>query len=174
MGMECRRRIGYTYDSVGDIMSRSDVGTHAYGGTGAGPHALSSTAGTVNGAYNYDANGNMSCRNYTGTCSPSSPNITWNSDNLATSVAQGGYTSSFNYAPDKHRYKQVATMAGGTETTIYAGGMEQITDVTGATQYRVTLSAYGRPVMLDTLSTTSGGAPKENQRYLLTDHLEQR
>jgi RHS repeat-associated protein len=169
-----------TYDSVGDILTKSDVGSYAYG-SGAGPHAVTSIAGTVTGGYTYDAKGNMTCRSYTGACS--APNIAWNSDDLVTSITQGGSTSAFSYAPDKHRYKQTATTATGTETTLYAGGMEAVTDASGATQYRVTVSAYGRPVMIDTLtngttppqgcSVTNNptGKPVDCHFFTLTDHL---
>ncbi|MGH7017673.1 MAG: hypothetical protein ACRED8_11420, partial [Caulobacteraceae bacterium] len=51
-----------TYDAEGDILTKSDVGTYSYG-SGAGPHAVTSIAGTLNGVANptfaYDANGAM-------------------------------------------------------------------------------------------------------------------
>ena len=157
-----------TYDSVGDIASKSDVGTYGYTGTGGGPHAVK-TAGT--NTYVYDANGNMTSRSVTVNGTSSSETMTWNSDNLPTAINQDANNySNFSYGPDKHRYKQVAMNAGSSETTLYLGGLEIITDSSG-TWYRHTITAYGKPVLLETLSTNTSGAPKEDQHYLLNDHL---
>lgn len=65
--------------------------------------------------YTYDANGNMTTRN--------GSTIAWTSYNLPASLSAGGYTATFNYAPDRSRWRQVSTYAGATETTIYVGGM---------------------------------------------------
>ncbi len=44
--------------------------------------------------------------------------IQWDSDNLPTSIVENGSnSSSFSYAPDKHRYYQTAMIAGVSETT---------------------------------------------------------
>ncbi len=166
--------VTYGYDNVGDMKCRSDLNggtcnsaSTNYGyGAKAGPHAVTSITGTINGVtnptYTYDANGNR-----TGGAGTA---VSWNSDNLPTSIIQSGSNSStFSYAPDKHRYMQVAMNAGVQETTIYAGGMEIFT-TGGVTKYRHTLSAYGRPVFLEELSN-SASTPKEGQSYLLTDHL---
>ncbi|HEY0282202.1 MAG TPA: Ig-like domain-containing protein, partial [Rhizomicrobium sp.] len=52
------------YDALGNIASKTGVGTYRYAAAGqARPHAVSSITGTVNGAvdpgYSYDANGNL-------------------------------------------------------------------------------------------------------------------
>ncbi|HMW73212.1 MAG TPA: hypothetical protein PKD17_15395, partial [Cellvibrionaceae bacterium] len=44
------------YDAIGNITSKSDVGTYAYSRQGAGPHAVTSAGGN---SYTYDANGSM-------------------------------------------------------------------------------------------------------------------
>lgn len=176
------------YDSVGDIMCKSDVVGSActvgstgytYGGT-AGPHAVTAAGGNT---YTYDANGNMTSRSVTVNGHSSNEKLTWNSDNLPTCIddvdgtCTGGAntnSSAFSYAPDKHRYKQIATTYDGTtstsETTLYVGGLDIITDSSG-TWYRHTISAYGKPVLLETLSNNTSGAPKEDKHYLLNDHL---
>ncbi len=55
-----------TYAASGNILTKTGVGTYSYGTnvtSGAGPHAITSIAGTVNGVtnptYAYDADGNM-------------------------------------------------------------------------------------------------------------------
>ena len=60
--------------------------------------------------------------------------------------------------------------AGSAETTLYVGGLDIITDSSG-TWYRHTITAYGKPVLLETLSNNTSGAPKEDKHYLLNDHL---
>jgi RHS repeat-associated protein len=162
--------VTYSYDSVGDITSRSDVGTYAYGGPH--PHAVTSVSGTTTSSYAYDADGNMFCRDaQASSCSGSgpTPDVSWNSDNLATSISDGTNTNSFAYAPDKHRYKQIAVTPSGTDTTLYIGGLEILTSG-GTTTYKYTLEAYGRPVLLDELKST-GTTPGETKSALLTDHL---
>ena len=73
--------------------------------------------------YAYDSNGNMSTRN--------GSTITWTSYNLPASLSAGGYTATFDYAPDRSRWRQISTYSGGTETTIYVGGlMEKLTTST--------------------------------------------
>jgi len=65
-------------------------------------------------SYGYDANGNMTSRG--------GATIGWSSYNLPTAInAPGGYSAQFAYAPDRSRWRQVSTYAGGTETTIYVG-----------------------------------------------------
>ena len=66
-------------------------------------------------SYAYDANGNMSTRNGAA--------ITWTSYNLPATLSASGYTASFNYAPDRSRWRQIATYSGSTETTIYVAGL---------------------------------------------------
>ena len=73
------------YDALGDITSKSDVGTYTYSGSGAGPHAVTGITGTVNGVTNptftYDGNGNMT--------SGAGRSITWTSFNMASSIVDG-------------------------------------------------------------------------------------
>ena len=54
--------INVTYDDLGNILSKTDIGTYAYGEThgscltgAAGPHAVSSVSGTKTATYCYDA-----------------------------------------------------------------------------------------------------------------------
>ena len=75
-------------------------------------HAVTAAGGN---SYAYDANGNMSTRNGAA--------ITWTSYNLPATLSASGYTASFNYAPDRSRWRQIATYTGSTETTIYVAGL---------------------------------------------------
>lgn len=56
------RTVTLQYNALGNILSKSDVGTYTYGAQGAGqvrPHALQSVAGIFSASYTYDANGNL-------------------------------------------------------------------------------------------------------------------
>ena len=103
------------YDSIGNITSKSDVGTYAYPTTGSPlPHAVSSITGTVNGVVNpsftYDLNGNQTAG--------AGRTLTWTSFNLPKTITQGASTLTFTLDPEHRRIKQVAP----TETTIYLDG----------------------------------------------------
>jgi len=53
----------YSYNAIGNMLSKSDVGTYTYPASGANsvrPHAV--TATTAGWAFGYDANGNMTSR----------------------------------------------------------------------------------------------------------------
>ena len=108
-----------SYDSLGDISSKSDVGTYTYGAGAAGPHAVSSIAGTVNGVVNptftYDANGNMTAGD--------GRSVTYTSFNMAASITEGTTTLGFVYGPEHERYEQcVGGCTSPTTTTIYLNG----------------------------------------------------
>ena len=106
------------YDAIGNVTSRTDVGSYAYHATR--KHAVVSAGSNT---YAYDSNGNMSTRN--------GSTITWTSYNLPASLSAGGYTATFNYAPDRSRWRQISTYSGGNETTIYVGGLvEKLTTST--------------------------------------------
>jgi RHS repeat-associated protein len=50
----------FAYDPVGNLLSKSDVGTYTYPMPGSAlPHAVSAVAGTINSTFTYDANGNV-------------------------------------------------------------------------------------------------------------------
>jgi RHS repeat-associated protein len=148
-----------TYNAVGNITNKSDVGAYTYptpGATSVRPHAVSNAGGT---SYGYDANGNMNSRGGNA--------IVWNSANLPTSISgSSGAVSVFSYGPDRQRWRQQATFSGGgTETTIYIGGlMEKVTNGTG-TYYRHYIAA-GDGTVIHTRSASS----TENY-FIATDHL---
>lgn len=154
--------VTYAYNALGNLTSKSDTGTYTYG-QGAGPHAVTSIVGPAGGTYSYDADGNMTDRN--GTV------IEWNSENRPVDITEdGNNSSSFSYAPDGHRYDQNALIDGVSETTVYVGDFEAISD-NGAITYRHHLMAYGREVAEVDLSNSGSGGVTETVSYILTDHL---
>ena len=117
------RTVGY--DGVGNITSKTGVGTYAYPTPGsARPHAVSSITGTVNGVtnptYTYDANGNLTAG--------AGRTVTPNTFNMAASIVQGSTTVSLFYNSEHSRVAQTTT---GGSSTLYlndpiSGAMEEV------------------------------------------------
>ena len=118
------------YDALGDITSKSDVGTYSYPASGSSsvqPHAVSGITGTVNGVVNptftYDADGNMTAGD--------GRTMTWTSFNMAAPVTEGTTSSAFVYDGNQARLQQcVPNCTSPTTTTTYfneslTGSMEE-------------------------------------------------
>jgi RHS repeat-associated protein len=163
-----------TYDAIGNILTKTGVGTYAYPlARSARPHAVSGVTGTVNGvsnpAYTYDDNGNM----LTG----GARNFTWTSFNMPatlTKIAQAGSpgagTSTFLYGAEHQRVKQTWSGAGKTITTTYVDGgnfEKEVDSATGLTAAKHYVVADGRVVAIH----TSNSNATEDVRYLSSDHL---
>jgi RHS repeat-associated protein len=158
--------LSLTYDSIGNIKSKSDVGTYTYPMSGAGvvrPHAVTAAGAK---SYAYDANGNMITRN--------GDAITWYSYNLPDRINQGSNYSQFYYGAGRGRYKQVAytspggSLPSGTETTLYIGGLfEKVTKPSGVIEYKHYIMAGKEAVAIRTLRSNSAN----DTRYLHKDHL---
>lgn len=91
------------YDMLGNITSKSDVGTYAYPSPGsARPHAVTGITGTVNGVVNptftYDANGNMTAGD--------GRTFTYTSFNMVSQVTVGSNTNAFLYDDQHQRINQ--------------------------------------------------------------------
>jgi hypothetical protein len=50
--------VAVSYDSRGNILSKSDVGAFSYG-VNAGPHAVTAVSGPMTASYTYDAKGSQ-------------------------------------------------------------------------------------------------------------------
>jgi RHS repeat-associated protein len=114
------------YDAIGNVTSRSDIN----GGSTWTYHATKKNAVTVAGTINYayDANGNMTSRN--------GVTQTWTSANLPATLATSSFSTQFSYAPDRSRWKQVATYSGATETTLFIGGLLEKHSVASLTSWK--------------------------------------
>lgn len=97
------------FDELGNIKSKTGAGVYTYHATR--PHVLTTIGAAT---YGYDANGNL--------ISGAAGTFTFNAANLPTRITKGNATLSFSYGPDRARYKQVATVNGQTETTLYVSG----------------------------------------------------
>lgn len=160
-----------TYDDLGNIISKSDVGIYSYNASGASsvrPHAVAaivpSGSGTVNTTYTYDANGNMLTGNGRTT--------SWTSFNMVASITQGTKAVGFDYDGEHARIRQVTSSA----TTLYinapASGIrvEKVTGSGGTVQWNEYLFAGGRMIG-EHFTNISGTSSTMATRYFVTDHL---
>ncbi|KKL66937.1 hypothetical protein LCGC14_2139990, partial [marine sediment metagenome] len=147
-----------SYDLLGNITNKSDVGAYSYGANGAGPHAVTDAGGTT---YSYDANGNN-------TSSTDGRSIAYTTFDKAHTVTKGAHTTTFAYGADRARYKRTDTNVSGTKTTLYIGAVEKITNTDGSKQVKRTIGG----VAIITLEQDSAGVTQsEGINYLYKDHL---
>ena len=162
------------YNAIGNITSKSGVGTYAYPAAGgARPHAVSGVSGTVNGianpAYSYDANGNMQtdgARSFTWT--------SFNMPNALTKTAQAGSpgagTGTFLYGPEHQRVKQTWVDAGKTLSSYYLSEPhfeKEVNSQSGITEYKHYVRVGSGIVAIHTRRSNA----TEDVKYLLADHL---
>lgn len=151
-----------TYDAIGNIITKSDVGTYTY--DPARVHAVASIApsgtGTVTASYSYDGNGNM----LTGR----GRTVTWTSFDMVSQITQGTNWVSFTYDSDRARLKQLSS-DGSTKYYLNdptSGAMAE--KIVGASQ-SVTWNNYimlgGEMVALKVTGATT------QTRYFHKDHL---
>ncbi|MFA6172021.1 MAG: RHS repeat-associated core domain-containing protein [Patescibacteria group bacterium] len=99
----------YSYNAIGNITNKSDVGNYLYQGTNyANPHAATSINGITN---SYDNNGNLT--------SDSTWTHTWDYNNRLTQSNHGTATSTYSYDQDGNRIKKIETTPTASSTTIY-------------------------------------------------------
>jgi RHS repeat-associated protein len=140
-------------DSAGNILSKTGMSSYAYDPTY--KRALQTVGGS---SYLYDSNGNVT--------SGGGATINWQSYNLPSQISKSGLTSQFFYGANRQRWKQVATFADGTQTTIYVAGlMEKIRGPAG-TGYR-----YYIPAGSSTVIYTRWCDGTTNTFYVTEDHL---
>ncbi len=104
----------YQYDSIGNMVYKSDVGIMTYGAN-AGPHAVTSAGGY---SYSYDANGNM----VTG----KNKSLEYDAENRIIKIIQPNATSIFTYDGDGGRVKQSVTHGQEVTDTTYIGSLFEI------------------------------------------------
>jgi RHS repeat-associated protein len=152
----------FSYNSIGNMMSKSDVGTYTYAPPGSPrPHAVMSISGpTLNTTFTYDVLGNQT--------SGLGRTITWTSYNMPASITQGARTVSFQHDDTHQRIKQVST--DGTTLYIKAFGVtaELFGVGTGAARWNDYLSMGNVQVGM---RVTEIAAQTVSTRYFHTDHL---
>ncbi|MBX3707646.1 MAG: VCBS repeat-containing protein [Pseudomonadales bacterium] len=141
-----------TYNGLGNITSKSNVGSYGYQTGGTRPHAVTS-AGGVN--YTYDANGNQ----VSGTNGRS---VSYAVHNKPVSMSRSGATVTVDYGPNRERFRRIDVQGGSTTTTHYVGSIEKVWRPGGVIQVKRYLDG-------ELIETIEGST--RTVEYLLTDHL---
>ena len=170
----------YTYDALGNITSKSDVGDYTEYGTKAGsctytpgPHAVSKVDGPQGGKFCYDQNGNLAT---TQLANGVWQQVKYNAENRPIEFLNSDeIVAQFAYSPLGNRYKKWSRDAG---LTYYVGQ-----DEVGKTLYEQTDAGiegvkhthyiYAGGLSVATVREVVGGTKAHAQRveYQLRDHL---
>lgn len=160
--------VNVVYDVLGNITSKSDIGTYTYGeahtacGGGATPgrHAVTTVTGEKNATYCYDANGNMT--------SGDGRAIAYGASDMVTSITRGTTSVAFTYGPDRGRYKRIDTDSTGITTTYYVGGKayEKILKPDASMETKHYIGDFA--IITE---RTSMGSTTKSTAYVLDDHL---
>ena len=95
----------FSYDAVGNLKSKSDVGTYTYPPAGSAlPHAVTAVNGTINSTFSYDANGNVTGGN--------NRVYTYFSFNKPLQISQATTYQNFLYDTDHARIWRAAPEGG--------------------------------------------------------------
>lgn len=157
----------YSYDAIGNITYKSDVGNYSYdGSTGdsyANPHAVTSVSGTVNKTFEYDKNGNV--------VDDTTNAYEWDYNNRIKSITQHGIVALPNlYGYDAGGARVSVSTSGGSGsggvTTLYPSKMFNTTGgVTGAGVQKHIFAG-------EELVATIKGVGASSAMYMLhSDHL---
>jgi RHS repeat-associated protein len=161
----------FTYDLVGNVTFKSDVGTYSYPSPGQPrPHAVASiSGGIINTTFTYDAKGNMTSGN--------GLSIAYATYDKPSSITRGSYSLTFLHGPEHQRIAQIR-FNGGTayNTTWYVEGpggilSEYLSDSTGYQHTSYLMAAAGL-VGMRVERWNWGGTPAGTvTRYFHKDHL---
>jgi hypothetical protein len=101
----------FAFDVIGNLLSKSDVGTYTYPASGANavrPHAVTSISGsTINTTFAHDPNGNQT--------SGLGRTINCTSFNKPSAISNGSSTLNFSHDIDHQRFKQQTALEGGRQ-----------------------------------------------------------
>ncbi len=150
------------YDALGNITSKSDVGTYAYNGSG-GPHAISSL--TLNSGVNVPT---------------ATQDITYTGYDKVAQISEArgilsNATIGFSYGVDHERKVTVTTLGDSTITKRFVGDLyeEEIVEV-GSSIVSTTRQHYvfgGEGAVAIYTTKTEGSATGSSLHYLIKDHL---
>ncbi len=156
-----------TYNSIGNILSKTGVGTYTYGQNSAGPHAVSTTGDGV--TYSYDANGNLTADTAVGSLAGRS--LTYTSFDKPSLITKGNHRIAFKYGPGRSRYLRTDTNSdtGSIKETRYLGSVERISELGSDTvQWKRMING----VAIYTTTTSTEGEIRDTEKtYLYKDHL---
>ena len=148
-----------SYDLLGNIRSKSDVGVYEYGADGAGPHAVTSVSGPIQQSYQYDSVGNRT--------TSSTGSVLYTSFNKPSRIEEGEAVLTFDYGPDRKRYRQRQYLGGSTRTISYIGELFELHEDQSHTKSLHYLRAGGEVVAVHVEET----GREDRSLYLHRDHL---
>jgi RHS repeat-associated protein len=148
----------FTYNALGNLTTKSDVGSYTYPAAGSShPHAVSSiSGGVISMTFTYDPNGNQLTGNGRTT--------TWTSYNKPASITQGSTTISFLDDPEHQRFQQVTAQG----TTLYFDGLGAHEELVMGSSWKWNDFLTVGNVMVGARSNIGGTATTS---YFHTDHL---
>ncbi len=157
-----------TYDALGNIRSKTGVGTYRYGSECAGlrgPHAVcqvtAGTVGTMNTSYQYDANGNIT--------SGGGRSLVWSTFDKPVRIAAGAANTLLRYGPERELLQRDDTTAEGTTSTVFIDGLfESVSRPGGVLEER---HYVGDAVLVSMTGRSASSAGTTRTRYLHRDHL---
>ncbi|MBL4829231.1 MAG: VCBS repeat-containing protein [Aliivibrio sp.] len=156
----------FSYDTLGNIKSKTGIGSYSYNKMNAGPHAVTQTNDL---SFSYDKVGNLTQANsVTGAIERK---IGWNYYNKPVSIERNNNRVDFKYDANHNRY--LKTTSDGKETIYVGKKYERTTDsTTGEVQHKHFIYAEGKLIALNTQTQEANKALKDKQvRYLHYDAL---
>lgn len=150
------QNLDISYDSMGNITYKSDVGAGTWSYHATKKHAVTGAGGDT---YTYDANGNQITRN--------SDDVSWTSYNYPSRIENGSKYHDYFYDAERQRWKQVYFNGSSTETTIFVGDILEKRTSGSVTEYRHYVRVGEKAMALYT-RPTSGSITTQ---YFLFDHL---
>ena len=157
------QNLDVSYDALGNVSSRSGLGSYAYSPTKLHAVTQITLSGGGTQSYAYDANGNMTSRNGT--------EMLWLANNLPKRIRKtpgsASNSSEFQYTAAGQRWRHKYNAAGANYTHVSLGGLVEKVTNGSVTDWRHLIQAEGRTVAL--YSRKSSGT--NTLRYLLHDHL---
>lgn len=167
----------FSYDAIGNILSKSDVGNYSYdGSTGmnfANPHAVTSTSDGL--YYSYDNNGNLTT--VTSIALPITKTFDWDYNNRLLSADVNGNVSTYAYDADGQRVitndaagqtlsitKEYTVTPDSTEKHIFLGDTA-IATVSGSNEAAAPLTIHADHLTGSNVVTDSNQAVDELTDY---------
>jgi RHS repeat-associated protein len=175
-------RKSLTYDAIGNIVNKSDIGQYTYnasGQTAVRPHAVTGVRGAVNADYGYDGIGNM-------ITAGNGTSFAYTSYNMVREVGNASTCQRFVHQAEQMRvrqtiYNSACATAGGAQVvadTLYlhpdaANGLSFERETKGGvTSYKHFINAGGMVVAVLTTNTMGVTSSTDGTvNYLHYDHL---
>jgi len=150
------------YDALGDVKSKSDVGSYSYGNVG--PHQVTLAGSTQ---YQYDSNGNQN--KLLGSGGTTTRTYAWTAENQLSAINDTTLgQENFQYDTDGMLVSQSSVQSGVTTTTQYlAGGLAELVTSGGTSTWKNYLPVPTGPAAV----VTQTGTQADTIEYLQKDNL---